>query len=95
MADLMHKTLPTYTAEHPSKYVVEQESDTPVFFPVAVTPKRESRNDDGDAETIDLRELGILRFRDKQYGIRKDVDSLMIDNSAIDLYTPGFITVKG
>jgi isoaspartyl peptidase/L-asparaginase-like protein (Ntn-hydrolase superfamily) len=55
-ADFMHKALPTYTAEHPSKYVVEQESDTHLEVPAAVTPKRESREDDDeDAETIDLR----------------------------------------
>jgi hypothetical protein len=68
MADFMRKALPpTYTAaaaEHPSKYenVVKQESNTPV----AVTSKREGRDDDDDAETIDLRELGTTpRFRDK------------------------------
>jgi hypothetical protein len=41
MADFMHKALPAFTAasEHPSKYdVVEQDSDTPVEFPVEVTP---------------------------------------------------------
>jgi hypothetical protein len=43
-----------------------------VEVPGAVTPKRESREDDGDAETINLRELGTLPFRDKQYGIRKE-----------------------
>jgi hypothetical protein len=46
MADLMHKVLPTYSAEHPSKYVVEQVSDTPVEVPVEVTPKRENSDDD-------------------------------------------------
>jgi hypothetical protein len=102
MADFMRKELPTtYTAaaavaDHPSKYedfvVVEQESDTPV----AVTPKREGRDDDDDAETIDLPELGTTpRFRDKQYGIRKEGDTLMIGNSIVDLDTPGVITVKG
>jgi hypothetical protein len=67
MADFMHKALHAYTAEHPSKYVVEQESHTPVEVPAAVRPKRESRDDDGEgAETIDLRKLGtILRFRNK------------------------------
>jgi hypothetical protein len=55
MAD-MHKALPAYTAEHPSKYVVDQESDTPVEVPAAVTQKRERRNDDNDDdEIIDLR----------------------------------------
>jgi hypothetical protein len=65
MADFMHKALPAYSAEYPSKYdVVEEESDTHVQVLVAVTPKRESSND--DAETIDLRELGTTpRFRDK------------------------------
>jgi hypothetical protein len=80
MADFMHKALPAYTAAvHPSKYrVVEQEPDTPVEVPVAVTPKRESRDDD-DAETIDLRELGTTpNFRDKQYGIRKEDKSGVI-----------------
>jgi hypothetical protein len=67
MADFMRKALPTtHTASaaaavvHPFKYddVVEQESDNPVEVPVAVTPKREGRDDDDDdAETIDLREL--------------------------------------
>jgi hypothetical protein len=73
MADFLHKALPDNTTEHPSKCVVEQESDTPVEVPVAVTPKSESHDDDGDdAETIDLRVLGTtLRFRDKQYGILK------------------------
>jgi hypothetical protein len=55
MADFMQKGLPTHTAEHPSKYVVEQESDTHVDVLVAVTQKRESRDD--DAESIDLRWL--------------------------------------
>jgi hypothetical protein len=96
MADFMHKALPTYTAEHTSIYdVVEQECDTPVEVPVAVSPKRESR-DGEDAETIYLRALGTtLGFRDKQYGIRKKGNTLMIGNSAIDLDTPGVITVKG
>jgi hypothetical protein len=44
-----------------------------------VTPKREGRDDDGDAETIDVRELGTPpRFRDRQYGIRNEGDTLMI-----------------
>jgi hypothetical protein len=58
--DFMHKALPAYTAEHPSKYsVVEEDSDRPVDVPAAVTPKNDSRNaNDVDyAETIDLREL--------------------------------------
>jgi hypothetical protein len=96
MADFMHKALPTYTAEHPSKYVVEQEYDTPAQVPVAVTPNRKSRDDeDDDAETIYLRELGTLRFRDKQYGIRKEGTTLMIGNSEVDLEKPGVFTVKG
>jgi hypothetical protein len=67
MADFMHKELPAYTAEHPSKYVVEQVSDTPVEFPIVLTRKRESHiDDDDDAETIDLRQLcTTLRFRDR------------------------------
>jgi hypothetical protein len=95
MVDFMHKALPAYTeasaAEHPSKYdVVKQESDTPV----EVTPKRESRHDD-DAETIDLRELGTAQIvRDKQYRIRKEVNTLMIGNSVVEVDTPGVITVK-
>jgi hypothetical protein len=100
MANFMRKALPTYTAaaEHPSKYedVVEQESDTPVEVPVAVTPKREGRDDDDDAETIDLLELGTTpRFRVKQHGIRKEGNTLMIVNSVVDLDTPGVITVQG
>jgi hypothetical protein len=99
MADFMHKALPAFTAaaEHPSKDdVVEQGSDTPVEVPVAGTPKREGRDDDDDAETIDLRELGTTpRFRDKQYGIPKEGNTLMIGNSVVDLDTPGVITVKG
>jgi hypothetical protein len=74
-------------------------SDTPGEVPVAVTPKRESRNDDtddDDAETIDLRELGTTpRFRDKQYSIRKEGNTLTIGNSVVDLDKPGVITVKG
>jgi hypothetical protein len=63
MADFMHKAIPAYTAaEHPSKYgVVEQESDTPVEVPAALTQKRESRNDNGDdddVETIDFPRVG-------------------------------------
>jgi hypothetical protein len=107
MADFMRTALPTtYTAaaavaaEHPSKYdddVAEQESDTPVEVPVAVTPKREGRDeDDDDAESIHLRELGTTpRFRDKQYGIRKEGTTLMIGISVVDLDKPGVITVKG
>jgi hypothetical protein len=104
MADFMHKALPVYTAaaaEHPSKYdVIEQETDTPVEVPVAVTPKRESHHDDNDddadVETIDLRELGTTPpFRDKQYGIRKEGTTLMTGNSVVDLDKPVVITVKG
>jgi hypothetical protein len=99
MADFMHKALPAYTAEHPSKYdVVEQESGRPVEFPAAVTPKRVNRNDndDDDAETIDLRELGTTPpFRDKQYGIQKEGTALIFGNSVVDLDKPGVITVKG
>jgi hypothetical protein len=96
MADFMLKALPSYTAEHTSKYVVEQESGTPVEVPVPVTTKRESRDDYDDVETIDLQKLGTtLRFRDKQYGIRKEGDTIMIGNSSVDLDKPGFITVKG
>jgi hypothetical protein len=102
MADFMRKALPTYTAaaavEHPSKYddVVEQESDTPVEVPVAVTPKRGGLHDNDHAETIDLRELDTTpRFRDKQYGSRKEGTTLMIGNSVVDLEKPGVITVKG
>jgi hypothetical protein len=101
MADFMYKALPAYTAaEHPSKYgVVEQEADTPVEVPAALTLKRESRNDnddDDDVETIDLRELGTTpRFRDKQYGILKEGNTLMIGNSVVDLDKPGVITDKG
>jgi hypothetical protein len=96
MADFMRKELPDNSAEHLSKYVVEQESDTPVEFPAAVIPKHESRNDDADAETIDLRALGTTpRFGYKQYGIRKGGTTLMIGNSAVDFDNPGFITVKG
>jgi hypothetical protein len=36
-----------------------------------------------------------LRFRDKQDGIRKEGNTLIIGNSAIDLDTPGVIAVKG
>jgi hypothetical protein len=71
-------------------------SDTPAEVPVAVTPKRESRHYVDDAETIDLREFGTNpRFRDKQYGIRKERNTLMIGNSVVDLDKPGVITVKG
>jgi hypothetical protein len=98
-ADFIHKALPAYTVEHPSKYdVVEQESDTPVDVPAAVTPKRESRHDhnDDDAETIDLRQLGTtLRFRDKQYGIRKEGNTLMIGNSVVELDKPVLSRLKG
>jgi hypothetical protein len=34
------------------------------------------------------------RFRDKQYGIRKEGTTLIIGNSVVDLYKPGVITVK-
>jgi hypothetical protein len=103
MADFMRKALPTYTAataaEHPSKYkddVVEQVSDTPVEVNVAVTPKREGRDYDDDAENIDLRKLVTTpRFRDKLYGIRKEGHTLTIGNSVVDLDTPGVMTVKG
>jgi hypothetical protein len=99
MADFIHKALTAYTAEHPSNYgVVEKEPDSPVEVPAAVTPKGESRHDDNydNAETIDLRELGTtLRFRDKQYGIRKEGTTLMISNSAVDLDKSDIITVKG
>jgi hypothetical protein len=61
-----------------------------------VTPKREGLDDDDDTETIDVRELGTTpRFRDRQYGIRKEGDTLLIGNSVFDLDTPGVITVKG
>jgi hypothetical protein len=46
-----------------------------------VTPKRHSSS--SDDETIDLRELHkTKRFLDKQYGIRRDGDTLMIGNSS-------------
>jgi hypothetical protein len=94
MADFLRKALPDYTAEHSSKYVVEQNSDTAVENPVAAAPKRESSDDD-DAETIDLRKLGTTpRFRHRQYGIRNEGDTLMIGNSAIDLEKTSVITVK-
>jgi hypothetical protein len=35
------------------------------------------------------------RFWAKQYGIRKEGNTLMIGNSVVDLDTPGVITVKG
>jgi hypothetical protein len=100
MADFMHKALPAYTAaEHPSKYdVLEQECDTPVQVPFEVTPKRENRHDNNDdgAKTIDLREFSTTpRFRDKQYGVRKEGNTFMIGNSVVDLDKPGVITVKG
>jgi hypothetical protein len=96
LAQFFHKALPTYTAEHQSKYLVEQDSDNPVEVPVVVTPKRECRDDDcEDAETNHLRELGKLRFRDKQYGIRKEGTTLMIGNSAVDLDTPVLSRLKG
>jgi hypothetical protein len=61
-------------------------------------PTLESRfddNNDDDAETVDMRELGTTpRFRDKQYGIRKEGTTLMIGNSVVDLDKPGVITVK-
>jgi hypothetical protein len=79
MADFLRKVLPDYTAEHQSKYVVEQDSETPLEMPVPVKPKRESRDDDDDcdAESIDLRELATTpRFRDRQYGVRKKAISL-------------------
>jgi hypothetical protein len=96
MADFLRKALPDYTADHPSKYVIEQDSDTPEEIPIAAKPKLESSDDNDDAEAINLRELGTTsRFRDRQYGIRKEGDTLMIGNSAIDLDIPGVITVKG
>jgi hypothetical protein len=49
-----------------------------------VKPKRDSSS--SDDETIDLRELDKTpRFLDKQYGIRKDGDTLMISNSTVNL----------
>jgi hypothetical protein len=57
MAQIPRKALPDDNAEHPSKYVVQQDSDTPVEMPIVATPKRKSSDED-DAETIDLRELG-------------------------------------
>jgi hypothetical protein len=99
MADFMHKALQAKTADNPSKYsVVEQEPDTPVEVPVAVTPERESRHNDNDddAEIIDLRELCTTQpFRDKQYGIRKEGTTITIGNSVVVLDKPGVITVKG
>jgi hypothetical protein len=63
-------------------------------IPVAVTPKRESGDD--DVEIIDVRELvKTPHFRDKLYGIRKEGYTLMIGNSAVDLNEPGVIAVKG
>jgi hypothetical protein len=95
MADFLRKILPDYSAERQPKNV-EQESDTPVDIPVAGTPKRESTDDDGDAESIYLRELGkTTHFRDKQYGIPKEGNTLMIGNSAVDSDKRGVITVKG
>jgi hypothetical protein len=64
-------------------------------IPVAVTPKRESVDDD-DVEIIDVRESGKTpHFRDKLYGIRKEGDTPMIGNSEVDLDDPGVIAVKG
>jgi hypothetical protein len=71
MAEFMCKTLPTtYTAaaaaaaDHASKYEDDDVVVDDVVVddtPVAVTPKREGRDDDGDAETIDMRELAHHR----------------------------------
>jgi hypothetical protein len=93
-AEFLRQVLPHYTAERQPKNV-EQEYVTPVEIPAAVNPKRESRNDDDDAETIDLKELDPTPLsRDKQYCIRKEGTTLMIGNSAVDLDKPGVITVK-
>jgi hypothetical protein len=98
MTDFMLKALTTaYTAAAAAEHLSKYEDDVVVDdTPVAVTPKREGRDDDDYSETIDLRELGTTpRFRDKQYGIRKEGNTLMIGNSVVDLDTQGVITVKG
>jgi hypothetical protein len=93
-ADFLRKVLPDYTAERQPKNV-EQESDTPMGIPVAVTPKRES-DDDDVVEIIDVRRSGkTTNFCDKLYCILKEGGTLMIGNSAIDLNEPGVIAGKG
>jgi hypothetical protein len=93
MTEILRKVLPDYTSEsHPKTQV--QQSDTPTEIPPVVTLRRESSDD--DAETIDLRELDETpKFQDRQYGIRKDGDTLTIGNSAVDLDEPGIITISG
>jgi hypothetical protein len=98
-ADCLRKVLPDYIAEHQPKNVVH-ESDTPMEIPVPLTPKRDSGDDDDDdnddVKIIDVRESGkTSHFCDKLYGIRKEGDTLMIGNSAVDLDEPGVIAVKG
>jgi hypothetical protein len=58
-ADFLCKVLPDYNEERQPKNVV-QESDTPMEISVAVTPKRESGDD--DVEIIDVRESGKTPF---------------------------------
>jgi hypothetical protein len=59
-----------------------------------VTPKRDSSSD--NTETIDLRELDKTpQFQDRHYAIRKDGDTLMISNSAVNLDESGVITISG
>jgi hypothetical protein len=95
MADFRRILLPDHTAEREPKNDV-QESNIPIEIPLAVKPKRESRDDDEDAEIKDLRDSDkTTYFRDTLYGIRKEGDTLMIGNSEVDFDEPGVIAVKG
>jgi hypothetical protein len=93
LADFLRKVLQDYTGEHRLKPEVYQ-SVTQTAIPPMGSRKRDSSSD--DAETIDLRELDKTpQFQDRQYGIRKDCDTLMIGNSTANLDEPGVITISG
>jgi hypothetical protein len=64
-------------------------------IPSVVTPKRDSSTDDETTDG-DVREFNkTSQFLDNRYGIRKDGDTLMIDNSIINVEESGDITIKG
>jgi hypothetical protein len=85
--------LPHYTPEHQPKIELDP-SATQTEIPSMVTPKRYSSS--SDDVTIDLQHLDKTPlFLDKQYGIRKDGDTLMIGNSTVNLEGPGVITISG
>jgi hypothetical protein len=79
MADFLRKLLPDYTGniDLNPKYMNLLHRQTEI--PLMVTPKRESSD---DAETIDLRGGQNTTVPYRQFGIRKDGDTLMIGNSS-------------